>query len=323
MHIRDERRDPDTGVVGIADVLAMTAAVRSAVSEVVAAGERPFVLGGCCSLVPGAMAGARDVSGPLGIAHVDGHVDIYDGSSSPTGEAADMPVGVALGRAPAPWVAAAGGASTEAGKVIVLGAREEEEMADVASLLDGELADLRVLTPADAALGRACRRRRGERRAARRPGGALLAPPRRGRAGRGGHARHRLPAARTGSSGTSSASCSPRWAPRRRSPASASAVSTPRRIRLGSTPSAPALCSQTHSAESPSVRSRPSRPLPLKRRHEHHGTTSHRRGLRRCPDRGPRGGGRVLRHHAGAARARPTGRSATSPSSRPARSRST
>lgn len=148
VHIRDERRDPDTGVVGIADVLAMTAAVRSAVSEVVAAGERPFVLGGCCSLVPGAMAGARDVSGPLGIAHVDGHVDIYDGSSSPTGEAADMPVGVALGRAPAPWVAAAGGASTEAGKVIVLGAREEEEMADVASLLDGELADLRVLMPA-------------------------------------------------------------------------------------------------------------------------------------------------------------------------------
>ena len=148
VHIRDERRDPDTGVVGIADVLAVTAAVRSAVSEVVAAGERPFVLGGCCSLVPGAMAGARDVSGPLGIAHVDGHVDIYDGSSSPTGEAADMPVGVALGRAPAPWVAAAGGASTEAGKVVVLGAREEEEMADVASLLDGELADLRVLMPA-------------------------------------------------------------------------------------------------------------------------------------------------------------------------------
>ena len=48
----------------------MTAAVRSAVSEVVAAGERPFVLGGCCSLVPGAMAGARDVRDPERAAHV-------------------------------------------------------------------------------------------------------------------------------------------------------------------------------------------------------------------------------------------------------------
>ena len=42
VHIRDERRDPDTGVVGIADVLAMTAAVRSAVSEVLAGGRAPI-----------------------------------------------------------------------------------------------------------------------------------------------------------------------------------------------------------------------------------------------------------------------------------------
>ncbi len=147
VHIRDERRDPETGVVGMADVLAMTAAVRAAVRDIVATGGRPFVLGGCCSLLPGAMAGMRDVLGPLGEAHVDGHVDVYDGSTSPTGEAADMPVGVALGRAPTQWVATAGGPSTEAGNVVVLGAREEEELADVASLLDGELADLRVLSP--------------------------------------------------------------------------------------------------------------------------------------------------------------------------------
>lgn len=148
-HIRDEQRDAATGVVGIGDVVAMTAAVRAAVRDVVAAGERPFVLGGCCSLLPGALAGVRDVAGPLGLAYVDGHVDVYDGRTSPTGEAADMPVGVALGRPPAPWVAAAGGPSTEAGKVVVLGAREEEELADVASLLDGELAELRVLSPTE------------------------------------------------------------------------------------------------------------------------------------------------------------------------------
>ena len=147
VHIRDERRDDATGVVGIADVLAMTSAVRAAVRDMVASGERPFILGGCCSLLPGAMAGVRDVSGPLGVANVDGHVDVYDGVSSPTGEAADMPVGVALGRAPESWVAAAGGPSTDAAKVIALGARDEEESADIAPLLAGELAELLVVGP--------------------------------------------------------------------------------------------------------------------------------------------------------------------------------
>ena len=147
VRIRDERRDGATGVVGIADVLAMTVAVRAAVREVVASGERPFILGGCCSLLPGAMAGVRDVSGPLGVANVDGHVDVYDGVSSPTGEAADMPVGVALGRAPESWVAAAGGPSTDAAKVFALGARDEEESADIAPLLEDELAQLVVLAP--------------------------------------------------------------------------------------------------------------------------------------------------------------------------------
>jgi arginase len=117
------------------------------VRETVATGERPFVLGGCCSLVPGAMAGVRDVSGTLGVANVDGHVDVYDGSSSPTGEAADMPIGVALGREPAAWVEAAGGPSTEPGLVIALGARDPEEREDIAGLMAGELAGVEAISP--------------------------------------------------------------------------------------------------------------------------------------------------------------------------------
>ena len=149
VRIRGEGRDPDTGVVGSDDVLAMTAAVRAAVRHTVAAGERPFVLGGCCSLVPGAMAGVRDVSGTLGVANVDGHVDVYDGRSSPTGEAADMPIGVALGRDPLPWVEAAGGPSTEPGLVIALGARDPEERDDIAELMAGELAGVEALSPGE------------------------------------------------------------------------------------------------------------------------------------------------------------------------------
>ena len=80
---------------------------------------------------------------------MDGHVDVYDGRTSPTGEAADMPLGVAFGRGPAAWVEAAGGASSSPGKGVVLGARDPDEAVDVAALLDGELAELLVLSPDD------------------------------------------------------------------------------------------------------------------------------------------------------------------------------
>jgi arginase len=149
VRIRGEERDPETGIVGSPDVLAMTAVVRAAVAEMVAAGERPLVLGGCCSLVPGALAGVRNVAGSVGIASVDGHVDVYDGVTSPTGEAADMPLGVAFGRPPDQWIAAAGGPSTSPDRGLVLGARDPEEAVDVAGLLDGDLAELLVLSPED------------------------------------------------------------------------------------------------------------------------------------------------------------------------------
>jgi arginase len=147
VRIRSDARDPETGVIGIDEVLAVTRAVRNAVGELVAAGERPLVLGGCCTLVPGALAGLRDAAGMAGVAYVDGHVDVYDGRSSPTGEAADMPMGVALGREPAMWVKAAGGAAAEPSDVIVLGARDPEEASDVAELLAAELAALEVIGP--------------------------------------------------------------------------------------------------------------------------------------------------------------------------------
>ena len=149
VRIRDEARDPETGIVGAGDVLAMTVAVRSAVRSLVAAGERPLVLGGCCALVPGALAGVRDAAGAVGIVNVDGHVDVYDGRTSPTGEGADMPLAVAFGFGPERWVQAAGGPSAAPAAAVVLGARDPEEAVDVEALLEGDLADLLVLSPDD------------------------------------------------------------------------------------------------------------------------------------------------------------------------------
>jgi arginase len=149
VRIRGDERDQETGIVGSPDVLATTTAVRAAVAEMVTAGERPLVLGGCCALVPGALAGVRDAAGSVGIANVDGHVDVYDGSTSPTGEGADMPLAVAFGLGPAAWVEAAGGPSTRPAEGVVLGARDPEEAVDIAPLLEGDLAELLVLSPED------------------------------------------------------------------------------------------------------------------------------------------------------------------------------
>ena len=149
VRIRGEERDPETGIVGSPDVLRMTVTMRSAIRSMLSSGQRPLVLGGCCSLVPGAMAGVRDAAGSVGIANVDGHVDVYDGRTSPTGEGADMPLSVAFGRGPAAWVEAAGGASATPAEGVVLGARDPEEAVDIAGLLDGELAGLLVLSPDD------------------------------------------------------------------------------------------------------------------------------------------------------------------------------
>jgi arginase len=146
VRVRGEERDAQTGVVAAPDVLAMTLAVREAVRDTVSRGERPFLAGGCCALLPGALAGVRDAGSAIGLVHVDGHVDVYDGATSPTGEAADMPVGVALGREPALWTEAAGGASLVPGEVIVLGARDPEEADDIARLLEDELAEIDVVS---------------------------------------------------------------------------------------------------------------------------------------------------------------------------------
>ncbi|HEY8083344.1 MAG TPA: arginase family protein [Solirubrobacterales bacterium] len=125
--IRGDERDVETGIVASPDVLAATATIRASVAEVISEGSRPLLLGGCCAELPGALAGARDALGEVGLVHLDGHLDLYDGTTSPTGEAADMPVSVVLGRGPRQWVEAAGGASTAPERTAIVGYRDREE----------------------------------------------------------------------------------------------------------------------------------------------------------------------------------------------------
>jgi arginase len=133
VRIRGDARDPATGLIASDDVLESTAIIRAAVAASIAAGERPFLLGGCCAELPGALAGARDALGaPLGLAHLDGHLDLYDGETSTSGEAADMPISVVLGLGPAAWVEAADGAAAVPERTAIVGFRDRDE-----SIADG------------------------------------------------------------------------------------------------------------------------------------------------------------------------------------------
>jgi arginase len=126
VRIRADGRDPDTGVVGLDDVVRTTTEIRRAVRTTLESGEVPFLIGGCCAMVPGAVAGAADTRERVGLAHLDGHLDLYDEKSSPLGEAADMPVAVSLGLGPTSWVEAAGTPLTP-DATWILGYRDRED----------------------------------------------------------------------------------------------------------------------------------------------------------------------------------------------------
>jgi arginase len=91
-------RDPESGIVGYPTVVATCEGVRDGIAELLRDGAFPVVLGGCCTLVPGVAAALRTVDRrPAGLAYLDGHLDLYDGRTSPTGEAADLPLAIVAG----------------------------------------------------------------------------------------------------------------------------------------------------------------------------------------------------------------------------------
>jgi arginase len=141
-------RDPATGVLGWPSVLATTQAVRSLAREQIADGRVPFLVGGCCTLLPGALSGARDALGAVGLAYLDGHLDLYDGRTSTTGEPADMPISVITGNGPAAWSADIGAPLVGPGQLALLGQRDRDEAAEYGSVLPEDAGLDPELTPA-------------------------------------------------------------------------------------------------------------------------------------------------------------------------------
>lgn len=157
VRIPDHERDVASGVIGIDGVLSTTSSVRAATADLIRRGERPFLLGGCCTLLVGALGGARDALGTVRLVYIDGHLDIYDGHTSPTGEAADMPIAVVLGDGPPAWVErVAPSPVVPPPAIALLGYHDPDELMDVgealaanraAGLFDADVATIRRVGP--------------------------------------------------------------------------------------------------------------------------------------------------------------------------------
>lgn len=123
----DPRRDPVTSIIAFEQVCAVSSDIRTAVGELLVQGERPFIIGGCCTLLIGLAAAVRDQFDSMGLAFVDGHLDFYDGQTSPTGEAADMELAILSGLGPQALTELAGPAPLWSPQdIVVLGYRDGE-----------------------------------------------------------------------------------------------------------------------------------------------------------------------------------------------------
>ncbi|MQA72750.1 MAG: arginase family protein [Solirubrobacterales bacterium] len=146
--IRGRVRDPASGVLALPSVIATIAGVRDAVGALLGDGRWPLLLAGDCTATIGACAALRDDHRRIGLVYVDGHVDLYDGRTSPTGESADFPLGVICGLGPPELRAATHDADPliEPRHVAVLGARDHDEAVGLGSPLpadvDSEMLDL-------------------------------------------------------------------------------------------------------------------------------------------------------------------------------------
>ena len=157
-----QTRDPVTGVLGWPSVANVTSQVRARTDNIVRSGRLPVLLGGCCTLLPGALAGARDAlaggrpSAPgalaggrqLGLAYLDGHLDLCDGRTSPTGEAADMPIAVISGHGPGPWSKMLGAPVVSPARLKLVGPRDRADAGVMGSVLPEQAGLSAELDPA-------------------------------------------------------------------------------------------------------------------------------------------------------------------------------
>ncbi len=148
----DPGRPRDTGTLNADGIARLSSTLADAVGDVVAAGDRPFVLGGDCSILLGSLLAFRR-HGRYGLLFVDGHADFYQPEANPNGEAASMDLAFATGRGPAVLADLEGrGPLVRDEDVVAFAFRDDDEQRQYGS---------QPLAPAIHALGLAAVRRKG------------------------------------------------------------------------------------------------------------------------------------------------------------------
>jgi arginase len=120
-------RPQDTGTLNADGIAQFSRALADAIGDVLAAGERPLVLGGDCSILLGSLLAFRR-RGRYGLLFVDGHADFYQPEANPNGEAASMDLAFATGRGPRMLTDLEGrGPLVRDKDVVALGFRDHDE----------------------------------------------------------------------------------------------------------------------------------------------------------------------------------------------------
>lgn len=90
-------RSPDSGLLAEDSLISMITGVDRAIGAAWDERRFPLLLGGDCPVLIGALAAGRTAFRDIGLLFVDGHEDAWPPKISPTGEAADSELGLALG----------------------------------------------------------------------------------------------------------------------------------------------------------------------------------------------------------------------------------
>jgi arginase len=98
---KEQKPDPDTGVLNAKAIAAWSPRLADAVEELLDAGEFPVVLGGDCTIVLGSMLALRR-RGRYGLFFIDGNADFFQPEAEPNGEGASMDLALVTGYGPAP-----------------------------------------------------------------------------------------------------------------------------------------------------------------------------------------------------------------------------
>lgn len=151
IQVADTIRDTDSGVLAYPDIIQGSQIIREAVRSLLDNNELPLVVGGCCSVLIGCMAGMQDHNSTSnGLAFLDGHVDFYDGKTSPSGEVADMDLAIVTGHGARGLANLTGHMPLVApDHVVAIGSRDEQEWRDVGVYETGSLAPGLVVVTAD------------------------------------------------------------------------------------------------------------------------------------------------------------------------------